>query len=189
MSVQSVVIAFPAVCFSHGVTNYLCKAITGAALWAVYLCMGLCHCHSHSHVGFLLIFNSHIPICPSPPPPNVPPSSAMNSFSRFSLPVTSPSPLHPSHFLSVCLSHRFTQNAGGVFVGVETLHASGGGHKFLSACSQPEGTGARWSARQHEVAEGGCISSHPTSRGMQMSLLFSLSPARNVRACFLRILK
>lgn len=104
MSVQSVVIAFPAVCFSHGVTNYLCKAITGAALWAVYLCMGLCHCHSHSHVGFLLIFNSHIPICPSPPPPNVPPSSAMNSFSRFSLPVTPPSPLHPSHFLSVCLS-------------------------------------------------------------------------------------
>lgn len=28
---QSVAIAFPAVCFSHGVTNYLCKAITGAA--------------------------------------------------------------------------------------------------------------------------------------------------------------
>lgn len=29
--------------------------------------------------------------------------------------------------------------------------------KFLSACSQPEGTGARWSAQQHEVEKGGCI--------------------------------
>ncbi len=72
---------------------------------AVYLCMGLCHCHSHSHAGYLLIFHSHIPICPSPPPPNLLPSAVMNSFSRFSLPITSPSLLHPSFF---CLSHLFT---------------------------------------------------------------------------------
>lgn len=64
---------------------------------AVYLCMGLCHCHSHSHAGYLPIFHSHIPICMSPasPPPQPPPSPVMNSFSHFSLPITSPS-LFPS---------------------------------------------------------------------------------------------
>lgn len=98
VSVQSVVIVFPAVCFSRGVTNDLCKAITGAALWAVYLRMGLRHCHSHLHVGFLLIFHSHTPICLSPPP-NVPPPPVMNSFSRFSLPVSSPSFILPFFFV------------------------------------------------------------------------------------------
>lgn len=75
-------------------TNDLCKAITGAALGAVYLCMGLRHCRTHLHVGSVLIFHSHIPICLSPPP-NVPPSSVMNSFSRFSLPISSPSSILP----------------------------------------------------------------------------------------------
>lgn len=70
---------------------------------AVYLCMGLCHCHSHSHAGYLLIFHSHIPVCLSTPP-NPCPSSVMNSFSHFSLSVTSPSLLHPSFSLRLIFS-------------------------------------------------------------------------------------
>lgn len=99
VSVQSVAAAFPAVCFSRGVTNYLCKAITGGCTRAVYLCMGLCHCHS--------LFSCYLPIPshpnPSVPSPfNLPPSSVMNSFSRLSLPITS---LILPLFLTVLLSH------------------------------------------------------------------------------------
>lgn len=96
---ESVAAAFPAVCFSRGVTNYLCKAITGGCTRAVYLCMGLCHCHS--------LFSCYLPILshpnPSVPSPfNLPPSSVMNSFSRLSLPITS---LILPLFLTVLLSH------------------------------------------------------------------------------------
>lgn len=59
----------------------------------------------HSHANYLLIsLLSHIPIYPSPPPNNLPSSPVMNSFSRLSLPITSPPSSSSSFTFSVCLN-------------------------------------------------------------------------------------
>ena len=86
VSVQSVATAFPAVCFSRGVTNYLCKAITGGCTRAVYLCMGLCHSRFSRRACLPILSHPNLSV---PSPFNLPPSSVMNSFSRLSLPITS----------------------------------------------------------------------------------------------------
>lgn len=61
-------------------------------------------------------------------------------------------------YLLVSSFHPKQQQESGAAVisgGVETFHGSRGD---LSARSQPEGTGACWSAQQREVEKGGCIS-------------------------------
>ena len=150
VSVQSVATAFPAVCFSRGVTNYLCKAITGGCTRAVYLCMGLCHCHSlFSRPAICLSY--HIPICLSPPPlTSRPPPLWTHSVASHYL------SLLPSFLFSVCLV--VSPQKEKILDGVGTFHASRGDHEWpkvlLSACSQPEGTGACWSAQRREVERG-----------------------------------
>lgn len=148
------------------------RPLQGAALRAVYLCTRLCHCHRHSHVGSLLIFHSHIPIRLFPPPssPDDPPS-VVASFSRYSLPLTS---LLSHSSLRRRPSQRPSQTRN---PGDDGNTGGRGGRMFLSACPTAGGDSLLGSVRRER---GGCISSRPTSRGMQMSLLSSPSPACSV---------
>lgn len=76
------------------------------------LCTGLRHCCSHSYVGFLLIFHSGIPICPSPPP-----SDALFSKELIQSFLITLSPLHPPFTVPLITQIR-TQV--GFFIRVET---------------------------------------------------------------------
>lgn len=108
---QSVAIAFPAVCFSHGVTNYLCKAITGAAPRLFIFAWDSVTVTPIHTLAICLSFTLTSPIRLSPStfyapihPPTPSPSSVMNSFSHVSLPITSPF-LFILSFLSVSSFH------------------------------------------------------------------------------------
>lgn len=127
------------------------------------------HCHSHSCAYHAYLSLSSQSVCPvlhhySNPQPLL---LFMNSFSHFSLHITSPSLPHSFLSFFVCsfkpkqtmmMTEKLSQSCT-----VETLHASRGDRerpkiKFLSTCLQPEGTGACWSTQQHEVGKGGCSS-------------------------------
>lgn len=145
---QSVAIAFPAVCFSHGVTNYSCKAIKGAAPRLFIFAWGSVTVTPIHTPAICLSFTSQS-VCPLP--------LTLLCYELIQSFVTSPS----LSFL-FCPSHP-KRKAGGAFVGCCRNVSCQRRQKFISACSQPEGTGACWPAQQREVGKGGCISSLPTS--------------------------
>lgn len=120
---------------------------------AVYLCMGLCHCHSHSHASYLLIVRSHTRLSvPSSPTSTLFSYEPIQSFLiTYHCSISSLSFPPLSHLLTQKKPRwkwrRCSKSFGTVQKHLVPQEATVNNLRFLAACSQPEGTGARWCAQ------------------------------------------